>query len=332
MKWNNFQSSIITAFESLQNTEDLADVTLTCEGISVKAHKIILSACSPYFRTVFKENPCPHPIVILKDVFYIDLLAVLNFMYHGEVLVSKDQLKSFLQTAEVLQVSGLNGYNDFNAKNVPTSKNVPPKVQKAPRVLEESAAKRMKMSPKNKPAKTAALAEINNAKKDSPKATSPPDDFESVQLGKIKTEVAEEDYTSDYNKNTEIQENEKSKQQSSILEAALDGKEQGPSILERSLTSSSTAGTHKIFESPITIVASGNEVVNITSNCFTHRCAIACRCSALANLPSRSGVEANSVITETKFCVKKLRNFTHFRRKRAVFERNANTMLYEKLK
>lgn len=54
LKWNNFQSSIITAFESLQNTEDLADVTLTCEGINVKAHKIILSACSPYFRTVFK--------------------------------------------------------------------------------------------------------------------------------------------------------------------------------------------------------------------------------------------------------------------------------------
>lgn len=54
LKWNNFQSSIIHAFESLQTTQDLADVTLTCEGINIKAHKIILSACSPYFRTVFK--------------------------------------------------------------------------------------------------------------------------------------------------------------------------------------------------------------------------------------------------------------------------------------
>lgn len=250
LKWNNFQSSIITAFESLQNTEDLADVTLTCEGISVKAHKIILSACSPYFRTVFKENPCPHPIVILKDVFYIDLLAVLNFMYHGEVLVSKDQLKSFLQTAEVLQVSGLNGYNDFNTKNVPTTKNAP-KVQKAARVLEENAAKRIKMSPKNKPSKTAAAGELSNnaiAKKDSsPKAATPPEDFESVvQVGKIKTEVVtEEEFLGDYNKNTEIQDGgscEKSKQQGSILEAALDGKEQGPSILERSLMSASAAG------------------------------------------------------------------------------------------
>lgn len=238
LKWNNFQTSIITAFESLQNTEDLADVTLTCEGISVKAHKIILSACSPYFRTVFKENPCPHPIVILKDVFYIDLLAVLNFMYHGEVLVSKDQLKSFLQTAEILQVSGLNGYNDFSAK---TTKHVP-KVQKsAPKTPDENATtKKLKMTHvKNKPS-----AKIGADRKDvSPK---PPDDFESVQVGRIKTEATEtsdDDYLADYNKNTDAQDAvcEKTKQ-SSILEAALDGKEQGPSILERSLTSSSTSG------------------------------------------------------------------------------------------
>ncbi|KAG5893680.1 hypothetical protein JTB14_021976 [Gonioctena quinquepunctata] len=68
LKWTRFQSNILSAFESLQNTEDLADVTLTCDGINIKAHKFILSACSPYFRTIFKENPCPHPIVILKDV------------------------------------------------------------------------------------------------------------------------------------------------------------------------------------------------------------------------------------------------------------------------
>lgn len=254
LKWNNFQTSIITAFESLQNTEDLADVTLTCEGISVKAHKIILSACSPYFRTVFKENPCPHPIVILKDVFYIDLLAVLNFMYHGEVLVSKDQLKSFLQTAEVLQVSGLNGYNDFNTKHVmPTTKSSP-KVQKAvARTSEESAgAKKMKMTQlKHKPHKTAEVSNSAAVKKDSPKAATPPDDLEAVQVGRIKTEVtetAEDDYLADYNKNTDVQDMvcEKAKQQSSILEAALDGKEQGPSILERSLTSSSTSGENYI--------------------------------------------------------------------------------------
>lgn len=54
LKWTRFQTNILSAFESLQTTEDLADVTLTCEGINIKAHKFILSACSPYFRTIFK--------------------------------------------------------------------------------------------------------------------------------------------------------------------------------------------------------------------------------------------------------------------------------------
>lgn len=54
LKWNSYHSDIVSAFESLQHSEELVDVTLTCEGINLKAHKFILSACSPYFRTVFK--------------------------------------------------------------------------------------------------------------------------------------------------------------------------------------------------------------------------------------------------------------------------------------
>lgn len=130
LKWNNFHNSIVTAFESLQSTEELVDVTLMCEGRNVKAHKVILSACSPYFRNLFKvifhrkyshimifltclnsfqETPCKHPIIILKDVLYCDLVAILQFMYQGEVLVDQDGLASFLKTAELLQVSGLAG-------------------------------------------------------------------------------------------------------------------------------------------------------------------------------------------------------------------------------
>lgn len=54
LKWTDFHSSIVTALESLKCSEDLVDVTLTCEGQNMKAHRVILSACSPYFRGVFK--------------------------------------------------------------------------------------------------------------------------------------------------------------------------------------------------------------------------------------------------------------------------------------
>ncbi|KAK3909551.1 Protein bric-a-brac 2 [Frankliniella fusca] len=109
LRWNNFQSNIASALGSLKAEQDLVDVTLTCGGKSVKAHKVILSACSPYFRSVFKENPCQHPVVILKDVRYEDVLALLSFMYQGEVFITQDQLSTFLETAELLQVRGLTG-------------------------------------------------------------------------------------------------------------------------------------------------------------------------------------------------------------------------------
>ncbi|XP_065343136.1 protein bric-a-brac 2-like isoform X2 [Cloeon dipterum] len=109
LRWNNFQSNIVSVLDNLKEQEDLVDVTLVCEGHAVKAHKVILSACSPYFRNVFKENPCQHPIVILKDVQNTELDALLSFMYQGEVYISQDRLSSFLRTAEILQVRGLAG-------------------------------------------------------------------------------------------------------------------------------------------------------------------------------------------------------------------------------
>ncbi|XP_013189508.2 protein abrupt [Amyelois transitella] len=109
LRWNNFQTNIVSALDSLKCSEDLVDVTLTCEGRNIKAHKVILSACSPYFRNVFKENPCQHPVIILKDVSADDIVSLLSYMYQGEVFIEESKLSSFLHTAALLQVKGLTG-------------------------------------------------------------------------------------------------------------------------------------------------------------------------------------------------------------------------------
>uniref|UniRef100_V5IES0 Putative maternal protein required for meiosis n=1 Tax=Ixodes ricinus TaxID=34613 RepID=V5IES0_IXORI len=107
LKWNNHQSNMLVVFEQLLSNEALVDVTLACEGHSLKAHRMVLSACSPFFQALFVENPCQHPIVILKDMRYMDLKAIVEFMYKGEVNVSQDQLSALLKTAEALKVKGL---------------------------------------------------------------------------------------------------------------------------------------------------------------------------------------------------------------------------------
>ena len=78
--------------------QKLVDVTLAAEGRYLKAHKMLLSACSDYFQILFSAvTPGQHPIVILKDVTFEDLDTVVQFMYNGIVNVSSDKLPAVLK-------------------------------------------------------------------------------------------------------------------------------------------------------------------------------------------------------------------------------------------
>uniref|UniRef100_A0A1A9V1X7 BTB domain-containing protein n=1 Tax=Glossina austeni TaxID=7395 RepID=A0A1A9V1X7_GLOAU len=114
LRWNNHPTNLTGVLTSLLQREALCDVTLACEGNTVKAHQTILSACSPYFETIFLQNHHPHPIIYLKDVRYSEMRSLLDFMYKGEVNVGQSSLPMFLKTAESLQVRGLTDNNNLN--------------------------------------------------------------------------------------------------------------------------------------------------------------------------------------------------------------------------
>ena len=78
-----------------------------CEDSAVRAHKVVLSACSPYFQKIFVDNPGKHPIVVLKDVRCWEMQCILDFMYKGETSVPEPQLTSLIKAAESLKVRGL---------------------------------------------------------------------------------------------------------------------------------------------------------------------------------------------------------------------------------
>jgi len=107
LRWNDFETNISGAFRELRDEKDFFDVTIACENEQIQAHKVILSACSPFFRNILRRNQHQHPLLYLKGVKYTDLQSVLNFMYHGEVNVAQEELNSFLSVAEDLRVKGL---------------------------------------------------------------------------------------------------------------------------------------------------------------------------------------------------------------------------------
>ncbi|XP_031629991.1 zinc finger protein 131-like [Contarinia nasturtii] len=107
LRWNNFQSNMLNVFERLFLDERFVDVTLACDGQLIKAHKMVLSASSSYFHEIFTTTPCPHPVIILKDIPLKDLRKILEFMYKGEINVCKQEISSLLAIAETLHVRGL---------------------------------------------------------------------------------------------------------------------------------------------------------------------------------------------------------------------------------
>ncbi|XP_055616861.1 modifier of mdg4-like isoform X28 [Toxorhynchites rutilus septentrionalis] len=106
--WNNFNTNLSAGFHESLIQGDLVDVTLAAEGQLVKAHRLILSVCSPYFRKMFTQMPAnQHAFIFLKDVSHSALKDLIQFMYCGEVNVKQDALPAFISTAEALQIKGL---------------------------------------------------------------------------------------------------------------------------------------------------------------------------------------------------------------------------------
>lgn len=136
--WNNFNSNLSAGFHESLCRGDLVDVTLAAEGQLVKAHRLVLSVCSPYFRKMFTQMPPnQHAFVFLKDVSHAALKDLIQFMYCGEVNVKQDALPTFISTAEALQIKGL---TETGEPATPASSQTPIKiVTPAPSIISTTA-------------------------------------------------------------------------------------------------------------------------------------------------------------------------------------------------
>ena len=112
LRWNDFESNISATLGDLRASEDFLDVTLVCEREQLRAHKLIISACSPFFRNILHSNPHQNPLLYLKGIKSVDMKSLLDFMYLGEVSIYQEHLNSFLQVAEDLEIKGLTQRNE----------------------------------------------------------------------------------------------------------------------------------------------------------------------------------------------------------------------------
>ena len=108
LKWNDFQENVSKSFSNLRKEAGLFDVTLvSSDQQQVSAHRLVLSACSDFFKTIFHSNTHSHPMLYLDGVDNSEINLMLDYIYQGEVQIYQENLERFLVIANKFQLDGL---------------------------------------------------------------------------------------------------------------------------------------------------------------------------------------------------------------------------------
>ena len=125
LKWNEFETNWKRSLSQLRGGNDFADVIIISEDkVKFMAHKILLSSCSETFKFILKECNQAQSILYLNGVNSVNLKFILDYIYYGEVNLFQEQLESFLESAEKLEIQGLvgnvNASEDEDSSNIAT--------------------------------------------------------------------------------------------------------------------------------------------------------------------------------------------------------------------
>ena len=105
LKWKSFNEHLVGVFRDLGEEGHFTDVTLVSDDqVQTRAHKIVLSACSPVLKNLLVNNPHSHPLLYLRGIKQSELLAILKFMYIGETQINEDRINDFVSLAKDLEI------------------------------------------------------------------------------------------------------------------------------------------------------------------------------------------------------------------------------------
>ena len=108
-------------FKDLYQEGRYTDVTLVSDDqTQFKAHKIVLSACSPVFKKIIDSNPSQHPLIYLRGVQSYEVESILQFMYLGEGRFYHERMGEFIKVAKDLEMKEISDGVDMQNKEEKT--------------------------------------------------------------------------------------------------------------------------------------------------------------------------------------------------------------------
>lgn len=93
LKYQGHFGALSRSLLALLGESHCADVQLSTgyHAETIRAHRLILSACSPYFKSLFSALPSASfsssPVIIIREITYETLCAIIEFCYRGKCIL-----------------------------------------------------------------------------------------------------------------------------------------------------------------------------------------------------------------------------------------------------
>ena len=115
LTWHSFSDHLQQMFQSWRDDESSQDVTLICDDkTKIKAHQMVLKACSPVFASMLEGVDHPKPVIFLRGVQHQELESILQFLYLGEATFYEERMNEFLNVAKILEIKELSKDIEMN--------------------------------------------------------------------------------------------------------------------------------------------------------------------------------------------------------------------------
>ena len=115
LDWHTYSDHLREMLQEMMKSKELTDVTLVCDDKrQIKAHKIVLSACSSVFKSIITDLPQNSSVIYLRGIQHQEMESILEFMYLGVVTVYQDRMNEFLNIAKNLEIKEISKDVDFH--------------------------------------------------------------------------------------------------------------------------------------------------------------------------------------------------------------------------
>ena len=116
LKWNSHTDYLREMLHYMMKSEQLTDVTLVCDDRrKFKAHKIVLSACSPVFKDIIHDLPLNDSVIYLRGVQHQEIESIIEFMYLGEATFQQERMNEFLSVAKNLEIKEISKSTEYSS-------------------------------------------------------------------------------------------------------------------------------------------------------------------------------------------------------------------------